>query len=305
MGYPVFENAVALGSIASLGLVLARLRTALVGLPLLLVVLIGYAFMLRVLHPDFIVDSLIHDVPWVRAGILGIFCALGATGMVRTTSWFTTVLGAAMIGNVAIAAGLALAEPDDSRRARLVVANTGAALLSPWSGVTPLALGYGGLELAALGLGLAAVGLVRGGSNVPTFARPNLREGARTLSLFVWLAGLAWVSALSGVPDLAASGIESLPPMIPGHATVWIGAFAAVLGAIGYEPAVAMVAADVLDHASQLRGTWAADAIRVGLSVGAGLPILMLTRCKLRVGLPLWLAQVCLALGYLWMRTSV
>lgn len=305
MDYPVVENAISLGSIASLGLVLARLRSGRVGLPLLLAVLIGYAFMLRVLHPDFIVDSLIHDVPWFRAGLLGIFCALGASGMVRTNSWFATVLGAAMVGNVAIAAGLALVEPNAGRRAKLVVASTGASLLSPWSGVTPLALGYGGLEIAALGLCLAAVGLVWGGSTLPTFAKPNVREGAWTLSLFVWLAGLAWVFALAGVPDFAASGLESLPPMFPGRATVWLGAVAVILGAIGYEPAVAMVAADVLDHASQLRGAWAADAIRVGLSVGAGLPMLIVTRCQLRVGLPLWLAQVVLALGFLWIRAFV
>ncbi len=303
--YPVVENAVKLGGLASLGLILARTRGAGIWMPMLLAVLIGYAFSVRAIHPGFLLDTLIHDVPWARAGLLALFCAVGASGMVRVTSWPGVVIGTALVGDVAIAAGLALAEPDPSRRARLVIAASGASLLSPWSGATVLMLGHGGAELTALGLVLAVVGFAGGGAHRPVVVKPNLPEGAYVGSVLLWLALLAWILSLAGVPDFAAGGLESLPPVLPGHATMWTGMLALIAGALGYEPGLALVGRDVLDHATQLRGTWAPDAMRLGVSIGAGLPMLLLTKCKLSVGLPLWVAQCMLVLAFLWFRYPV
>lgn len=303
--YPVVENAVKLGGLASLGLILARTRSAGIWMPMLLAVLIGYAFSIRVIHPGFLLDTLIHDVPWGRAALLGAFCAVGASGMVRVRSWLGVVVGTALVGDMAIAAGLALAEPDPSRRARLIIAASGASLLSPWSGASVLALGHGGLELAGLGLLLAMVGFAGGGALRPEVVKPNLPEAAYVASVCLWLALLAWILALAGVPDFAAGGLESLPPQLPGHATMWTGMFALIVGALGYEPGLSLVASDVMDHATQLRGTWAPDAMRLGFSVGAGLPMLFLAKCKMSVGFPLWVAQALLVLAFLWFRYPI
>lgn len=302
---PVVQVALLLGGLGLLGLIAANGRTAWRWMPILLAGFVGVAFAYHVLHPAFALESVRVDPPWAAAALLAVYTAVGASGAFRFTSWPTVVLGTALLGDTAVAAGLALAEPDDARRARLVVAASGASLISPWSGATVLTLGHGPWALSALGLGLALFGLAGGGAPKPAFARPDLGAAWRAGLVPLWMALLTWLFMLGAVSDLVGVALEGLPPMVPGHATAWLGTVAAILGAVGYEPGVALFSQDVILHATQVRGEWLADALRVGGSVGAGLPLLLATRSKLTVGLPLWVGQVLVAVGFLFLRYRV
>ncbi|MBM4369724.1 MAG: hypothetical protein FJ102_26170, partial [Deltaproteobacteria bacterium] len=203
-----------------------------------------------------------------------------------------------VLGDLLVATGLALCEPDDKRRAKLVLAASGASLLGAASGASAIALGWGGWPIAGLGLALAGIGFVAGGEGAefkPQFA-PRVALGAALVPL--WLALVTWLFMLGGVPDLGASFLENLPLTLPGRAPVAATAVAALLGGLGAETGVALFAADLLAHATQVRGEWAPDALRIGVAVGGGLPMLFLTRSRLSVGIPLWVAQVLLALGF-------
>lgn len=295
---PAVRNAVVLGTAAALGFFLARTRRAHLWLPLYLLALVGLAFALRTLDLRFVLESLRYDPPWLSAGLLGAWCAIAGMGCLRLRAWWAVVLGAIAIGDFAVAVGLSLAEPDPSRRARLVLAASGASIVGPWSGATAIALGWGGIEIAALGIVLSLVGFAGGGGR-PAVEKPNQEAAWRAAVVPLWLALYTWVFMLGGLPDFAAMGVENLPVMLPGQPSAWLGGVAAMLGALGAEPALALVAQDILLHATQLRGEWAADAFRVGLAVGGGLPLLMVTGCRLLVGIPLWVVQVLISLAFL------
>ncbi|MBM4366877.1 MAG: hypothetical protein FJ102_11740, partial [Deltaproteobacteria bacterium] len=87
LSIPVFRNALALGLIGLLALVLARARRAELWLPIYIVAAAGVAMGLRALHPAFVVESLINDPPWLAAAALAGWSALAATGLVRARSW--------------------------------------------------------------------------------------------------------------------------------------------------------------------------------------------------------------------------
>ncbi len=298
LSLPVFRNALALGVIGLLALVLGRAKRAEMWLPIYIVAAAGVAMGLRALHPAFMVESLANDPPWVTGALLAGWSALAATGLVRARAWWAVVLASALLGDLLVATGLALCEPDDRRRARLVLAASGASLLGPASGATALALGWGGLPISALGLGLAALGFAPGGER-PEFKAELSPRGLLGAALVpLWLALVTWLFMLGGVPDLGANFLEHLPVTLPGRAPVAAAAVATILGGLGVESGVALFAQDLLLHATQLRGGWAADALRIGVAVGGGLPMLFLTRSRLTVGIPLWVAQVLLALGF-------
>ena len=73
---------------------------------------------------------------------------------------------------------------------------------------------------------------------------------------------------------------------------------------VEHEGGVMLLASETLDRAFSLRGDTVREALLVGGTVGAGLPALVATRSRLRVGVPLWLVQVALALGFLYTRWS-
>lgn len=295
---PAIRNAVALGAAAALGFFLARMPRAHLWLPLYLMALVGLAFALRTLDVRFLIESLIYDPPWLTAGLLAVWCGAAGAGWVRVRSWWAVVLAALVVGDMAVAIGLSLCEPDTSRRARLVLAASGASIVGPWSGASAVALGWGGIEIAALGLVLALVGMSAAGSP-PAVVAPDRQAGLRAAIVPLWLALYTWVFMLGGVPDFVAMGIENIPVLMPEQQSAWLGGLAALLGALGAETALALFAQDVLLHATQVRGLWAVDGFRVGLAVGGGLPLLMATGCRLMVGIPLWTAQVLLSLAFL------
>ena len=302
--YPVVKVALLMGALGTTGLILGHFRGAWKWLPVWLCAMTAVAFAIRVLRPAFALDSLVHDAPWLGAAAMAVFLVVGAAGVVRATSWWAVVLGTALVGDLAIAAGLCLAEPDPSRRARLVLAASGASLISPWSGASVLALGHGSLTISALGVLLAAIGFAPGGGK-PTFAPPDTSVTWKAALLAASYAVLIWLFMLGGVPDLAAMGLEAMPPVFPGHATPVLGGLSILAGILGTEPGGALLAQDTVLHATQTRGAWVSDALRVGLSVGAGLPMLVATRSRLSLGITLWLGQVGLALGWLWFGSHV
>lgn len=304
MLYPVVKAAAVLGGIGILGVLLANLRRAWMWLPGLLGALIAAGFAMQVLDVDFVVESIAVDAPWRLGLVLAAWTAFGASGAIRVTSWPAVVLATALVGDVAVATGLALAEPDPARRARLVVAANGASLIGPASSATTLALGVGGWATAGLGLVLALFGLV-GGRGAHAVQRPDARAAwgpALTVALCV---PLVWGMAVGNAIEFIGFGLENLPPLQPGHATPTVGLVAVIAGAIGFEPAVALVAEHALALASALRGPWAADAIRLGVAVGSGLPALVASGSKLTVGLPLWVAQVLAAIAFLAVTSHV
>ena len=71
---------------------------------------------------------------------------------------------------------------------------------------------------------------------------------------------------------------------------------ALLLGVLTDEGAGALAAQAVLDRAFNIQGDWARQMSVAGLAVGGGLPLLLLSRSSLRVGLPLWALQVALTL---------
>lgn len=302
MIYESWRNAAAIGAI---GLVVAAFGQVRIGrpiFPLLVAVAVGVAWGFKVLHPAWVVDSVLHDVPWLLAGALALWTVQGEGAWLRARSWPMVVLVAALFGDVLVAAGLALAEPDRARRARLVLAASGASLLGWTSGAATLLLGHGGVEVAALGLVLAAVGFARGGPHALERHRPEGRTLLRAAIVPAFAGLLAWVCDAGGVTEFCATFLERAPIEIPGRERLLTAVVGLVLGTVGDEGIMALVCREVLDRAWSLRGDWAADALRVGLSVGGGLPLLVVTRSDLKVGLPLWLVQVALGGAWAWSR---
>jgi hypothetical protein len=111
---------------------------------------------------------------------------------------------------------------------------------------------------------------------------------------------------VANTTEILAERIEALPLDWPGHAR-GISFVAGLLGgALGDEGAAALLAREVAARSLSVKGTWAVDAVRAGLAIGGGLPLLVLTRSSLRVGVPLWLVQVLLGVGWvMWMGMGV
>jgi hypothetical protein len=97
-------------------------------------------------------------------------------------------------------------------------------------------------------------------------------------------------------------GLENLPLVVPVDGAWKIGLVATVAGVLGFEPGVALLGQDILLHATQVRGEWLVSALRVGVALGAGLPMLVATRSSVVAGAPIWAAQVVIGLAWLWWR---
>lgn len=270
--------------------------------PLVVLAGVAGAYWLEIVDRAWALRSLTQDAPWIAVAALALWTAQGEAAWLRTRSWLGVVVLTALFGDVLVAAGLAAAEPDPARRARLVVAASGASLIGWTSGASALMLGPGGWEVALLGLALAAIGFAPGGAHRAETARPA--PGRVALALVVPLCGglFAWLMDVSGVTEIVAQGLEQLPNVLPRLHRLAVVAPSLVGGAIADEGLVALTARQILERGLSLRGDWAADAMRVGLAVGGGLPLLVVTGSRLRTGLPLWAAQAAIVLLWAWLR---
>lgn len=258
---------------------------------------------------DWVLLSLLRDLPWGAVAALAAWSALGRSGALASRRWLGVVVLSVVAGDLLAAMGLSLVEPDARRRARLVLAASGASLIGVTSGASALLLGWGGLPMVALGLLLAAVGAARGGEG-PLVERtpgaPLARGSAWGVGLALAAGVLVWLAMVANTTEILAERIEALPLDWPGHAR-GISFVAGLLGgALGDEGAAALLAREVAARSLSVKGAWAVDAVRAGLAIGGGLPLLVLTRSSLRVGVPLWLVQVLLGVGWvMWMGMGV
>ncbi len=306
----VIRNAAAMGAAgAAVGLALQFGRGWMVAVPAI-VVSGALAVNLGVLRPNWAVESLVLDAPWSAAGILAVWTmvAVAAAGWVRLDGWVVAVVSAALLGDRFVAIALAAGVEDPSRRARLVLAASGASLMGPAAGAGMVAIGGWSGALAAVGLAAACVGFVPavGGVRRALPAPSSFLRRAFPVALTPMLgAVVVWLLILSGLPDLLAYGIEHLPALEPTSAPMILGAGAAVAGIIADEGTMALFARELLIDGRSLHGDWAHDALLVGLSLGGGLPLLLLTRSRLRVGIPLWFVQLAIGAGWLWSRSAL
>jgi hypothetical protein len=295
-----WRNAAVLGGITVILTFFAQVRGAWRWFPALVIAAVGAGFALDVLAPEWVAASLLADAPWMAAGLLAVWCAHADSRWLRARSWPAVVLAAALFGDRFVALGLALAEPDPGRRARLVLAASGASLIGVTSGAAPLILGWGGIEAVVVGLVLAAIGFVAGGDVGTT--KPDLRAAAPAVAVPLLGAVVTWVAITSGALELVATGIEGLPMLAMPRGDLLLFAGATLAGALGDEGLFALLAREVELRALSVRGDTVATALRAGLAVGGGLPLLLLTGSRLRVGVPLWLAQVGVVVAWLFFR---
>ncbi len=280
----LWRNALVMGGAAVLIAVAGAIPRVRLLVPVLGAVAVAVAFGLGVLDPAWVLGSLVRDAPWLGAAVLGLWSVHAGTGWVRSGSWWAVVVLSALLGDVFVAAGLAAAEPDPRRRARLVLAASGASLVGITSGAAPLILGWGGASVAAVGVLCAAVGFTTGGTSVRGPAR--FEPGRALVPLLGAVA--TWLVVAGGGVEFLAMGLEQLPVVEPRYHRLVVAGVAAVAGAVGDEGLMALYAHSALDRALSLRGDDARQLLVAGLGIGGGLPLLVLTRSSLRVGLPLW-----------------
>ncbi len=297
-----WRNAAVLGALAVLLMGLAQLPRAWRFLPLGAAVGVGVAAYLGALAPAWALDSLVADAPWLGTLALVIWTMHAESTWIRARSWPAAVGLGAVLGDRFVAAGLVLGEPDTGRRARLVLAASGASLMGFTSGAAPLLLGWGGLECVGIGLVLAAIGFVGGSAPALPVSRPPLRT--LLTAGIVPMCGLfiVWFGMLGGGLEAVATGLERLPLEAYSHSHLLVFAGSILGGGIADEGILALCAREIQLRALSLRGDDAVMAIRAGLAVGGGLPSLVLTGSRLRVGLPLWLLQVGVVATWLFLR---
>jgi hypothetical protein len=95
---------------------------------------------LGIVHPSWWAASLWRDPPWVAAAVLAAWVAQAELGWMRARSWFAVLGVTVLLGDVLATAAVAASEPDPRRRARLVVAASGASLVGYASGAANVAL---------------------------------------------------------------------------------------------------------------------------------------------------------------------
>ena len=115
-------------------------------------------------------------------------------------------------------------------------------------------------------------------------------------------AGIVWLAILGGALELVATGLEHVPLLAMARGDLLVFGSAVFAGAVGDEGVFALVVREIQLRGLSLRGDTLPMALRAGLAVGGGLPLLLLTRSRLRVGLPLWLLQIGLVTTWLWLR---
>ncbi|MDP2317308.1 MAG: hypothetical protein Q8P41_30775 [Pseudomonadota bacterium] len=296
-----WRNAAVLGGITGLLVMLAQVRRLWSWLPALVIAGLGVALFLDALAPNWALSSLLADAPWGAAIVLAIWAAHADSGWLRVRAWPAAVLATAVFGDRFVAVGLALAEPDPARRARLVIAASGASLVGVTSGAAPLVLGWGGPEFVGMGLLLAGVGFVGGGGPVVR-APPDRRLAARALLVPLLGAVVVWLAMLSGVLELIATGLEQVPLLALPRGDLLVYGASVVGGALGDEGLLALIAREIELRSLSMRGDALPVALRAGLAVGGGLPLLLMSGSRLRVGVPLWLLQVGMVTAWLWLR---
>jgi hypothetical protein len=296
----LWRNAAVLGAMA-LGASVVGASRGWRWTPAAVLCVVGAAFALRVLSPAWVVESLLADAPWMAAAVLAVWSLNAGAGWLRPRAWPLVVLTAAVFGDRFVALGLAAVEPDPSRRARLVLAASGASFIGPAAGAAPLILGHMGVQAVGVGILLALVGFTRGGGDLGARS-PDLRGALEGLVLPLCGALITWLAMAGGALEFAATGLEWLPNYWIPRGDLVAFAAAAFAGAIGDEGMLALCFREVQLRALSLRGDEIPLALNAGLAVGGGLPLLLLTRARLSVGLPLWLAQVGVVATWLYLR---
>lgn len=266
-----------------------------------LVVLLGVG--LKVIDPRWGLDSLMSDAPWRTAAVMTVWWILVRPGWFRTDRWPLVVLGAALLGDELLAAGLVFAEADPGRRARLVLAASGASLIGPLGGGAVLGLGWGGPEIAVLGGVLALIGLCGGGGAKTGEAAPvPWRDAGYAPVTGLVVVMVTWLLMLGGGLEFVAMGLELLPMRLPGMEHEIVLGGAVLLGGLMQEGVAAAAMDGVLARTLDVPTETYRAAMTAGLAVGGGLPLLVATGCRLRVGVPLWLVQVVIVLVWGWFR---
>jgi hypothetical protein len=232
--------------------------------------------------------------------MLALWLLHARSAWLRPTAWWAVVLLTALLGDTFVAFGLVLAEPDPGRRARLVLAASGASLCGWTSGEAALLLGHGAWPVMGLGLLLSAVGLV-GGGGVARGA-PSLRPGLAQAWTALCYGLMTWLVTLAYGTEGLATALEHARAVLPGWDALAIGGGSVLAGMLVPEGGAALYFREALERALSLRGDGAREAMLVGLSLGGGLPLLLATRSRLKVGVPLWLLQVIVGLSFLWWR---
>ena len=260
---------------------------------------LGCCAVLRYLHMldrSWALESLKMDADWAVGLPLVGWMIVSGLGLVRLSGWPLTVAIAAVLGDRFAAIGLVSGEADPARRARLVLAASGASLLGLTGGPAVLVLGWGGWRTVALALVLAGVGWV--GAPVASMVR---EAGKPATAVLAGVAGAmavlaAWMLMVGGTAEYLALAVERLPLLLPRAWRMALAGFAVLMGGVGDEGAGAMVLRAAFDRSLEVMTRVPLDVMRAGLAVGGGLPLLFLTGSRLRTGLPLWCVQVAIVL---------
>lgn len=292
------RNALIAGGISLVVGFLAQFPRAHRLLPFVFLACCGALTWFGMLDRAWALESLETDADWsVGARLIG-WMMISGLGLVRLSGWPLTVAVAAVLGDRFAALGLVAGEADPRRRARLVLAASGASLIG-WTGSpAALVLGWGGWPTVALALALAAVGWA--GRPVAVMVR---EPGRQVPALLAGLAGafavlVGWMWMVGGTAEWLATAVEQAPLLLP-RAWRAVLAVAAVLGgAVMDEGVAAMAGRALFDRSLEVMTRVPVDVVRAGVAVGGGLPLLVLTRSSLRVGLPLWAVQVALVVAW-------
>lgn len=262
---------------------------------------VGVAAFLGVVDRRWAWESLGADVSWGPVLALAAWGMLGRSAYVRPRGWGYVVALAAVAGDLLVATGLALSEPDPSRRARLVLAASAASMVGPVSGAGAVVLGWAGWEVAVVGLVLSLVG-VRAGEHA--LARGAVDPSGLLFAAAAAVGGglAAWLGAASGALEFLAQGLERAPLEFPDQQGALVTGAGVLLGMLGDEGTWALCFHGALERALSIREGMVPAWMVAGLAVGNGLPMLLATGSSLRVGLPLWLLQVIGVLGWAWSR---
>ncbi len=286
------RNVLVAGAIALVLGFAAHFRRLQVFLPFLFLAGCGVLTSLKMLDRSWALDSLQMDADW-RAGVpLVGWMVVSGLGLIRLTGWPATVAISAVLGDRFVALGLVAGEADPARRARLVLAASGASLLGLTGSPATLVLGWGGWRTMGLGVVLAMVGWV--GAPIAQAVR---QPGKPATAILAGVAGVfailtAWTLMVGGTAEALATTVEQAPLFLPRTWRAVVGVGGALIGAVVDEGVGAMVLRAVFDRGLDVMSRVPLDVARAGLAVGGGLPLLILTKSRLRVGLPLWIGQV-------------
>lgn len=294
-----FADAIYIGIAIGIVALLGHIRRFEWFLPLGVLAVVGLGFQRWILDKQWVLSSFMQDVPWTSAFWVGLWAASARSGWLKVSGWIPAVLGGLLVGDLAVAVGLS--ESDPHRRARLVLAASGASLIGRWGGAGPLVLGWGSPSVAALGILLVLACWTPGAMRV-SVQRPNVKQALFGLSAAVCGAVLVWLLAAANVLELVALPMESLPAKQPGWAQAFVAVPAVVLGALFDEGMAAICLSGVLERAFSVKGTWAREAMLAGVVIGGGLPLLLISKSSLKTGIPLWLLQLALLGAWIYWR---